>query len=130
MHGEFGSVVEGQGLAQGSGNLSEHRDEPLGGSLGLPVWRVVDHEVAALPLMGHEDVVAVFGEQHEIGFPMPRLTTIRRLDGPFADGTAALDVACGTTAAFAEASAAGLGAGQQAMPVIFLGRAMIDEAVD
>ena len=46
MQGEFGSVVEGQGLAQGSGNLSEHRDEPLGGSLGLPVWPVVDHEVA------------------------------------------------------------------------------------
>lgn len=115
LHSEFrqnvGSVVEGEGLALGGGNLAQNRNEPLSGSRGFGVLQVIVQEVAALTFMGHEVVVAVFGEQNEIGSPMPGLAAIRLLDGRSPDGATALDVACGTAVAQAEASTAGLGPG-------------------
>lgn len=80
--------------------------------------------------MGDEQALAVFGEQHEVGFPMAWRGAIGDIGGSFADRATELDGAGGAAAAFAEASAPGFATGQQAMPIVLLRRTMIGETVD
>ena len=80
--------------------------------------------------MGDEQALAVFGEQHEVGFPMAWRSAIGDVDGSFADRAAELDGAGRTAAALAEASAPGFATREQAMPIVLLRRSMIGETVD
>lgn len=91
-----------------------------GGQFGFSVGRLVENGEAGLPFVQDEDVVAVFGEQHVIGFPMTRLVASFGLCGAFRDRSAMLDEAGRTTALARISPAPGFCAGQQAVPVILL----------
>lgn len=80
--------------------------------------------------MGDEDRLAVTGKEHEIGFPMARLLAVTGALRTFLQGSALLDDIDHAAALPHEPAPAVLGAGQQAMPVILLRRAVIDEAID
>src|SRR3990172_5687478 len=82
--------------------------------------------------MQGEDGLSVFGEEHEVGFPMTCRIAGGGLCGALGDGDTAVDKAC-RTAAFAAAEAAlALAAGKQAAPAVVLGACdlSVDETVD
>src|SRR5579872_4310093 len=72
----------------------------------------------------------VSGEQHEVGLPMPHLSAAFGLGGTFADRAAALDKAGRTAASTSAPPSFDFVPRQQAMPVILLGRSMIDKTID
>jgi hypothetical protein len=82
--------------------------------------------------MDSEHGLAVFGEQHEVGFPVARDFAIGGIGRPFRYGNPAIDEACGTAAPSAAQAALALAARQIAAPAVVLGAddLRVDEAVD
>ena len=80
--------------------------------------------------MGGEKSLAVFAEEDEVSFPMAWGGAVVSLRGTIVNRDAVLDMVNRTAAALAEATPSRLVAGQEAVPVILLGGAMVDEAVD
>src|SRR6266404_2356268 len=82
--------------------------------------------------MQGQDGLAVFGKEHEIGFPMAWNGAILGMGGPFSDRHAMLDMQGGTTAPPAPPAAFCLGAGQVVTPgIVFVaGDLGGDEAID
>ena len=54
-------------------------------ALGFAIGWMVEDNVARLSLMGDEQALAVFGEQHEVGFPMACRGAIGDINGSFAE---------------------------------------------
>ena len=73
---------------------------------------------------------AVPGKAHQIGLPVSGLGALLDVGRALGNGRAVLDVLNGTDAAPAQAAAAVFTHRQEAMPVILLGRAMIDVTID
>jgi len=130
MFGELGTVVEADGLAQILRDMAKSSVDTARGQFGFPVGWLVEDGVAGLAFMQDEDIVPICGEQHVVGFPMTWLGAIPGFDGPFADRATLLDEAGRTPSLATVAATPCLATGQQAMPVILLGRAMIDVSVD
>jgi len=84
---ELGSVVEGYGSAQLSRQTGEEGKEMLGDRLGSLGGRPGGKEEAGLALMDGEDRLAVSGEQHEVGFPMPGVLRLEAAIGRLATET-------------------------------------------
>jgi hypothetical protein len=130
MGGELGTVVEGEGKAQGGRQrgepLQEVFDDGLGGLVGL----AGQTQEARGTLMNHEHGLAILSKEHEISFPVAGGRAVVGLRRTIVNGDAVLDVVDGTATPLAEAAATGLMTGQETMPVILLGRAMVDETVD
>ena len=130
MQGELRTAIEGECFAQWRRDRLEQFCEAFGSALGFAIGRMVEDGEARLSFMGDKQVVTVFGEQHEVRFPVSRRGAIGGLDGPLTDRAAELDGAGGAAAAFAQASAPEFATGQQAMPIVLLRRAMIDKTID
>lgn len=130
MEGEFRAIIERHGLAHGIGEVMDHGGKVGGCPVGLAVLGSVNDGEARRALMGDEDGLAILGEQHEIGFPMAWCFAVIGLVASLAYRTPLLDDVDHAAASAAETASPMLGAGQEAMPVILLSRAMIDEAID
>src|SRR5690606_305672 len=128
--GELGAVVEGERAAQRWGQSEELAAEALGdGRSGLSL-QPLDGQEARATFMGDQHVPAIAREGHEISLPMARSGAVGGLGGPLTDRAAVPDVVYGGTAPPTLPAAAVLGPWQQAVPVVLLRRAVIDEAVD
>src|SRR5579863_2261164 len=130
MGSELGAVVESEGLAQGGGKRFEETQEALGDGWGGLVGLATQTQMARGALVEDQDGLAVFSEEHQIGVPVAGLGAVVGLRGASVNRHTVLEVQHRTSAARAQVSAARLAAGQQAVPVILLGGAMVDEAVD
>jgi len=77
-----------------------------------------------------EDGLAVFAKEHEIGFPVTGHGAVLGLRRTKVNRDAVLEVIDGTPSPPAEATTARLAARQEAVPVVLLSGAMIDETID
>src|SRR5436190_3464113 len=74
--GKLGSVVEGDGFAEAVWQWLQEGEKRLGGWDGGLVWRPCGKKNAGVPVVQGEDGLAIFGEQHAIGFPVPRVAAV------------------------------------------------------
>ena len=130
MSSELGAVVEGNGLTQGRGQRGEPVQETFDHGLGSLVGLAGEAEETGGALMSHKHGLAILSEEHEISFPVAWERTVVGLRRTIVNGDAVGKEVDGTAPAATQAAATRLMAGQEAMPVILLGRAMVDEAVD
>src|SRR5579883_230558 len=129
---ELGSVVEGDGLTQRLGEGGEQGEEAASDAVGGFARQSCGEEDARLAFMKDEHGLAVFGEQHEVGFPMAGGVAIGGDLGPFGHGNAAFDEVCGAAAAPAAKAALAFGAREIMAPAIVLGAGDlgVDETID
>jgi hypothetical protein len=132
MSGELGAVIEGNGSAQVKRQRGEDRAEVTGDAVGLLVGWPHGDEQARLPLVHGQHGLAVFGEQHQVGFPMAGRLAVGGIGRAFRQGNPAFDEADGATAFAATTAALALGPRQVVTPAIVLvaGDLRVDEAVD
>ena len=130
MLGELGSVVEADGFAHRLWKLAELAGDGPSGEDGFSIDRVLNDAEAGLSFVQNKQPLAISGEQHEVGFPVARHLAAFDLGGSFGDRTPLFDEAGGAAAWVPAAPASEFMARQQAMPVILLGRTMIDETID
>src|ERR1700676_2402604 len=130
MLGELGSVVEADGFAHRLWKFAELTGDGPSGEDSFSIDRVLNDAEAGLSFVQNKQPLAISGEQHEVGFPMARHMTTFDLGGPFGERAPFFDEA-GRAAAWASAAPSSeFMARQQAVPVILLGRTMIDETID
>jgi hypothetical protein len=132
MRSELGAVVEGDGLTHRLWQGLEQAHE-MACDTGSELALETDAEQETRGTLVHgQDLLAVFGEHHQVGLPMARGLAIGGLDGSFIQANTAFDEACGTSAPLAAATALALAARQIAAPaeVRGAGDLGIDEAVD
>ena len=130
MFGELGSVVEADGFAHRLWKRAELMGDGLSGEDSFSIDWVLNDAEAGLSFMQNKHPLAISGEQHEVGFPVARHLAAFDLGGSFSDGAPLFDEAGGAAAPASAVPASELVARQQAMPVILLGRPMIDETID
>src|SRR4029078_5513566 len=80
-------------------------------------------------LRGDKHALAIATKQHQTAFPMAHRAARVDLPGASVNGYPSLDVLDGAAPPHAQPTAAGFAPRQQAMAVVFLRAAMIDEAV-
>ena len=130
MFGEFGSVVEADGFTHRLWKLTELTGDSPSGEDSFSMERVPHDAEAGLSLMENQQSLAISGEQHEVGFPMARRPAAFDFGRSFSDRAPLFDEA-GRAAAWASpAPSSEFMARQQAVPVILLGRTVIDETID
>src|ERR1700688_4181194 len=127
---ELGSVVEADGFAHLLWKLGELAGDGPSGKSGFSIERMLNDAEAGVPFVENKQPLAISGEQHEVGFPVARHLAVFDLGGSFGDRTPLFDEAGGAAAWVPAAPASEFMARQQAMPVILLGRTMIDETID
>ena len=127
---ELGSVVEADGLTHPRWKFAELAGDGPSGKNGFSIERMLNDAEARLPFVENKQPLAISGEQHEVGFPMARHLSAFDLGGPFGERAPLLDEAGGTTARASAASSSEFVARQQAMPIVLLGRTMIDETIE
>ncbi|MHC2338437.1 hypothetical protein ACVIW0_007726 [Bradyrhizobium sp. USDA 4454] len=130
--GELGAIVEGNGLAQAFRQGSKQADEMAGDTARELAGDADAEQQARGALMHGQDRLTVFGEHHQVGFPMTGGAAIVGLDGPFIQGNTAFDEACGTAALLAAVAAFALAAWQITPPAEVRGASDlgVNEAVD
>src|SRR4249919_1587812 len=130
MLGELGSVVEADGFTQRLWKFAELTGDGPSGQDSFSIERVQHDAEAGLSLVENQQSLAISGEQHEVGFPMARRLAAFDLGRSFSDRAPLFDEA-GRAAAWASpAPASEFVTRQQAVPVILLGRTMINETID
>ena len=131
MRGEFGAVVEGDGLAAVRWDGSEEVSEGVGDRGGGLARGAYGEEKAGGALVEGEDGLAIGAEEHQIGFPMARGLAVGGCGGALDEG-AAVSHTGGGAAAFAPAAAGGFGSGQIVAPRIGFcpGDLSVEEPVD
>ena len=127
---ELGAVVEGEAFPEVLGDGIEEPGEVLFGAGGGSIGWVCDKGVAGLPFVEDEERLTRSGEEHVVGFPMTWGLPVGCFFGAFCDGASMADEAGGASATDAELASAGFAAWQKAMPVILVGGAMVDVAID
>jgi hypothetical protein len=132
MAGELSAVVEGDSLAQLWRHAGEEPDEMTRNAFGRLVGWPGGEQQSGLPLVDGQDRLAVFGEQHEVGFPVSRGLSVGGGRRPFGHGNTAFDEGCGAAAAAPTEASLALAAGQIEAPAVVLGAGdlSVDEAVD
>ena len=130
MLGELGSVVEADGFAHRLWKFAELTSDGPGGEDSFSIDRVLNDAEAGLSFVENQQPLAISGEQHEVGFPMARRLAAFDLGGAFGDRTPLFDEAGGAAAWASPTPSSEFMARQQAVPVILLGRTMIDETID
>jgi hypothetical protein len=130
MLGELGSVVEADSLAHRLWKFAELTGDGPSGEDGFAIDRLLNDAEASLSFVENKQPLAISGEQHEVGFPMARCPAVLDLGGSFSDRAPLSDEAGGAAAWASAAPSPEFVARQQAMPVILLGRTMIDETID
>src|SRR6202048_888617 len=130
MLGELGSVVEADGFAHRLWKFAELTGDGPSGEDGFSIARGQNGAEARLSFVEKQQRLATSGEQHEVGCPMARHMAAFDLGGSCSDRASLFDEA-GRAAAWASAAPSSeFMARQQAVPVILLGRTMIDETID
>ena len=130
MLGELNSVVEADGFTQSLWKFAELTGDGPSGQDSFSIERVQHDAEAGLSLVENQQSLAISGEQHEVGFPMARRLAAFDLGRSFSDRAPLFDEA-GRAAAWASpAPASEFVTRQQAVPVILLGRTMINETID
>ena len=130
MLGELSSVVEADGFTQSLWKFAELTGDGPSGQDSFSIERVQHDAEAGLSLVENQQSLAISGEQHEVGFPMARRLAAFDLGRSFSDRAPLFDEA-GRAAAWASpAPASEFVTRQQAVPVILLGRTMINETID
>jgi len=99
MSSELGAVIESEGPAQGGGQRFEQAQEAFEHGLGGFVGLTGEAEMARGAFVSDQHGLAVFSEEHEIGFPVAGLRAILGLGGPIVNGHAVLEVEHGASAA-------------------------------
>jgi len=129
---ELGAVVEGDGPAQVRRQHFEERQQLFGDRLCGLIGRPGGKQDAALALMHGEHGLTVFGEQHQVGFPMTCGLAVGHGGRPLSDGNTAFDQACRAAAPAATQAALALAARQIVPPAVVFGAGDlgVDEAVD
>jgi len=129
---ELGTVVEGDGLAQRLREAAEQPEEMAGNAVGHFVGQSDGKQQARLAFVHGQDRLTVFGEHHQIGFPVPAGGAIGSLDRAFGQGNAAFNEVLRAATFPAAAAAFALAARQTAPPAIVLGAGKlgVNEAVD
>jgi len=126
---ELVPIVEADGLAHRSRQFAELAGDGSSGGDGLSIGRTMNQAEAALSFVENHQPLAGSGEHHKVGLPMARRLAAVDLNGTFCDRAPLFDEACGA-AAPPPAPSHFLVTWQQTIPVILLGRAMIDETID
>src|SRR6266496_3798972 len=129
MLGELVSVVEADGFAHCLWKFAELTADGPSSAESFSIEWLVNHAEAGLSFVQNKQPLATSGEQHEVGFPMARRPAAFDLGGSFGDRTPLFDEA-GGAAASSMPTPGFMAAQEQAMPVILLGRTMIDETID
>ena len=127
--GEFVSVVEADGSTHCLRQFAELTSDGSSSGSSFSIDRTVNHAEAGLPFVENQQTLSTSGEQHKIGLPMARRLAAFGLSGSFGDRAPLFDEAAGA-AAYSSTPSYFLVARQQTIPVILLGRAMIDETID
>ena len=130
MLGELGSVVEANGFAHRPWKFAELTGDSPSGEDSFSIDRLLNDAEAGLSFVENKQPLAISGEQHEVGFPMARCSAVLDLGRSFGDRAPVFDEAGGAAAWASAAPSSEFVARQQAMPVILLGRTMIDETID
>lgn len=130
MEGEFGAIVLGKATAQAFGEGLEPAAQPAMDDGCLARSCLADEDEARCTFLGYEQVLPGTAEAHDIGLPVARLPTFEDVSGSFSDGNTVPDVIDRTSPAFTEPATAALLLRQQAMPVVALGAAEVDIAID
>jgi len=130
MFGELGSIVEADRLAHRLWKFAELTGDGSSGEDSFSIDRVLDDAEAGLSFVKNKQALAISGEQHEVGFPVAWCLAAFDLGGPLSDRAPLFDEACGAATWTPAASSSEFVARQQAMPVVLLGRTMIDETID
>ena len=130
MLGELGSIVEADGFEHRLWEFAESTGDGSGGEDSLSIDRPLNDVKAGLSFVQNQQPLAISGEQHEVGFPVARHLAAFDLGGSFGDRAPLFDEAGGAAASVPTVSASEFVAWQQAVPVILLGRTMIDETID
>lgn len=127
---ELGSVIEADGFAHRLRKLSKLTGDGPSGEDCLSIDGTPGDVEAGFALVQEKQSLPISGEQHEVGLPMPDLISAFDLGGTLTDRPSVLDKAGWTAAATSAAPSFEFVAGQQTMPVILLGRSMIDKTID
>ncbi|WYJ35927.1 hypothetical protein HAP54_000029815 [Bradyrhizobium sp. 2S1] len=114
--GELGAIVEGDGLAQVLWQGCEQANEMMGAPARNLAGEADAEQQARGALMHSQDGLTVFGEHHQVGFPMTGSAAIGGLDRPLIQGNTAFDEACGAAALLAAVTALALAARQITPP--------------
>ena len=80
--------------------------------------------------MGKQDSLTIATKQHEVSFPVTGNYAVENIDRSVMNGNPLFHMVNGTAAALAEPATPGFVTGQEAVPIVFLGRAMIGEPVN
>ena len=127
MLGELISVVEADGFSYRLREPAELTGDGFGGERRFSIGRTVNDVEAGLSLVKNQQPLTAFGEQHEVGFPMAGCRATFDLGGPFGNRAPVFDEVAAAASVLPSRLFA---AWQQLMPVIPLGRAMIDKTID
>ena len=127
---ELVSIVEADGFAHRLWKFAELTGDGPRGEDSFSIDRVLDDAEAGLSFVENKQPLAISGEQHEVGFPVAWHLAAFDLGGSFGDRAPLFDEAGGAAAWSSAAPSSEFMARQQAMPVILLGRTMIDETID
>jgi hypothetical protein len=130
MLGELGSVVEADGLAHRLWKFAELTGDGSRGEGSFSIGWTLDDVEASLSFVEDQQSLAISSKQHEVGFPMARHLAAFDLGRSFSDRAPVFNEAGRAAARTSAAASSELVARQQAMPVILLGRTMIDETID
>ena len=130
MLSELGAVIEGDGLAPGGRERFEQVDEACEHGRGGFVGLAGEAQMAGGAFVKDQDGLAVFSEEHEIGFPGAGPGAVVGFRGAIVNRHAVREEVHRAASASAESSPAGLAARQEAVPVILLGGAVVDKAVN
>jgi hypothetical protein len=132
VSGKLGAVVEGDGLAKLFRQAAEQGEEMARDAVSGLAGQADRQQKTRLALVHGQDRLAVFGEHHQVCFPMTAGRAAGYLDRPFCQGNTAFDEARRSPTLPAPAATLALAAGQVAPPAIVLGTGQlgVDETVD
>lgn len=129
VFGELVSIVEADSSTQTLWQFAELTSDGPGGRNSFSIGRTANHAEAALSFVKNHQPLTTSGEHHEVGLPMARRLAIVDLSRPLGDRAPVFYQARGA-AAPSPAPSYFLVTRQKTVPVILLGRPMIDKTID
>src|SRR5215469_325867 len=132
MTGELGAIVEGHGLSQALRQGDEQAHEMAGDPSSNLAGDADAKQQTRGALVDGQDRLAVFGEHHQVGFPVARDNAVGGLERPFCQRNTAFNETCGASPSLASDTALTLAAWQVTPPAEVAGAPDlgVDEAVD
>ena len=130
VFGELGTVVEGDGTPEFSGQRSEQAFDARCDVGCVFAFETCYGEPPGCTFVHDEDVLAVLGKRHQIGLPVAWLGAAVGGLGALGDGATVFECARRAEAAAVDPAASAFGFRQKAMPPVFLCDSMIYVTID